>query len=130
MTPADPITDLVLQFLDANVDTIQQLEILRILGEDRERDWKASELASASQTKPAALPGQLAPLEQRGLIKTEQAGPELTCRFAPKTETLAKQLEDLLHAYQARPVSLIKRVYERTRQLSAFADSFRLRKES
>jgi DNA-binding MarR family transcriptional regulator len=128
--PSDPIASMVLQFLDANVDSIQQLEILRALGEDRGRQWTARELADASQTDLSAIANQLTQLETRGLVKTELTGNEMVCRYAPRTPEIASLLEQLLQAYVAHPVSLIKRVYDRKRQLSAFSESFRLRKES
>ncbi|MBI1901093.1 MAG: MarR family transcriptional regulator [Planctomycetia bacterium] len=125
-----PSNDDLLRFIDANVESIEQLEILRILGETPETPRSAADLARASQTQPSAIAGHLAALEQRGLIKAEAAESELMCRLAPQTPELEQRLGELLRFYREHPVSLIQMVYARDDRLKAFADAFRLRKET
>lgn len=130
MTPSGPIPDELLRFVDSHVESIEHLEILRILGESQDKAWTADELARAAQIQPTAIGTHLAVLEERGLVKTDGTPGERTCRYGPRSAELARLLEELLRFYKERPVTLIKLVYARAQdQLKAFAESFRLRKE-
>lgn len=125
----DPIPEEVARFIDNNVESMEQLEILRVLGEGP-RTWSAQDLAREAQIEPSLLAGHVEALQNRGLLKCEPQGDETGYRCAPTTPELERQLSELLLFYKQRPVSLIKLVYMRANaRLKAFADSFRLRKE-
>jgi len=117
----------MLRFLDENVDSVDHLEVLRVLSEAPNQTLDLAEVVARAQTTPVLAMR----LEQRGLLRTEMIGATAVCRFAdvpPETESLLKQL---LQLYRERPVTLIKTVYARDRKdLKAFADAFRLRKEN
>jgi len=126
----DPLSDDVRRFLDENVESLEQLEILRVLAEDPGREWAATELAGAIQAEPATAAKHLAALGGRGLITQTTAGAESAGRHGARTPELAAKVEALLSAYRQRPVTMIKLVYERANErLRAFSDAFRLRKE-
>jgi hypothetical protein len=125
-----PFPEDVKRFLDANVETIEQLEILRILGEDRQREWPTGELAREVQAQPPVLRVHLTALHGRGLVALETRGADLVCRYGPKTPELEAGLDRFLQAYRERPVTTINLVYARARDvLRTFADAFRIRKE-
>jgi hypothetical protein len=126
----EPIPDDVRRFLDANIETIDQLEILRVLSEKPDREWAAAPLAVAVQADPLAVAGHVAALQGRGLLTSERRGPELVCWYGPRTPELQVLTHRLLQLYRERPVSMIKLVYDRAKDpLRSFADAFRLRKE-
>lgn len=128
--PQKPIADDVLQFLDANVDSIEQLEILRNLGEDPGKIWSADDLARVTQVEPSIMPAHLSALEGRGLVRTQTHEGRLACQYNLQTTQAAGMLTRLLQAYKEHPVTLIRIVYERAdERLKAFAEAFRLRKE-
>jgi DNA-binding MarR family transcriptional regulator len=130
VTQSDPIPEPIARFLDCNVESIEQLEMLRVLGEAPGKEWTAGDLAKEVQCRSADIGGHLAALQQRGLLKTEQRQSLTICRHAPATPEIEGQLDELLRFYKERPVTLIKAVYERAQaRLKAFADAFRLRKE-
>jgi hypothetical protein len=117
----------LLRFLDANVDSIEQLELLRIVGESPGRQWTVQELAAKAQALPAAI----TVLEKRGLLQTQTVGQEVLCSAGIMTPETERLLNRLLQFYNERPVTLIKIVYAKVDdRLKAFADSFRIRKES
>jgi DNA-binding MarR family transcriptional regulator len=131
LTPDIPISDEILQFIDANVESIEQLEILRILGEDEARSWRTAELAHATQVQPAALAKHLSALEQRGLVRLQQSEAETVSQLSPRTKSVAESLQKLLRAYREHPVTVIRCVYYRADdRLRAFSDAFRFRKET
>jgi len=126
----EPLPEDVARFMNENVETIDQLEILRVLGEERQREWDARALSSEVQTEPEAIRAHLAAMQARGLITTATRAAGLTYRFGASTPELESMVNRLLQVYKERPVTMIKLVYERAKDpLRAFADAFRLRKE-
>jgi DNA-binding MarR family transcriptional regulator len=130
VTGAGGIPEEVLRFIETNVDSIEQLEILRLLGEQPERQWSAVNIAAESQIQVSAIGAELAALESRGLLKTMPIEGNLHCAYDVRTPEIEVSLKQLLQLYKERPVTLIKIVYARTDRLKAFADAFRVRKET
>jgi len=128
---ANAIPEDLLQFIDANVESVEQLEILRVLGETPAKQHRADELALECQIQPTKMANQLASLEQRGLIKTQIQEPHTLCSYGPSSADKEQMLQRLLQCYKERPVTLIKLVYDRVdKRLKAFADAFKLRQDS
>lgn len=110
---------------------MEQLEILRILGETPDVAHAVRDLARQAQIEDSAIAGHLAAMEQRGLLKTQTVEARAVCCHAPRTGELRDLVQRLLQLYRERPVTLIRLVYARTdERLKAFAESFRLRKEN
>lgn len=119
----------VTRFLYNNVESIDQLEILRVLGEDREGEWDVVALAVAVQSDPQAVRAHLAAMHARGLLEMTARGEGVSCRYGASTPEQEDMIRRLLQLYKERPVTMIKMVYEQARdRLRAFADSFRTRK--
>ncbi len=126
----EPIPEDVARFLYDNVESIDQLEILRVLGEARDKEWDVDVLAVAVQAEPPAVRAHLAAMHARGLLAMTTQGAGHSCRHGARTPELEDMIGRLLRIYQERPVTMIKMVYERARDpLRAFADAFRIRKE-
>ena len=127
----DPLPEEVKTFLEANIDSVDQLEILRVLGEDPQKEWCADDLAREVQTSPQTIGSHLSLLQARGLLTLETREGKLLSRYGPNTPELAERAAHLLQIYRQRPVSMIKLVYASARDpLKSFADAFRLKKES
>jgi DNA-binding MarR family transcriptional regulator len=127
----EPLPDEIRQFMEANVDSLDQLEILRVLGESPERACTTAELARAAQCPPGAAIAHVNALQARGLVSCTTNGNELVAQYGPRTPELEKLLRQLLQLYRERPVTMIKLAYARARgALQDFADAFRIRKEN
>ena len=125
----EPIPEDVRQFLDRSIESIDQLEVLRVLGDDRAAEWTVAKLGEVVQGDPAAIGGHVAALHARGLLAAEKRGADWVCRYGPRDD-LEPQVARLLQCYRERPVSMIKLVYARAKDpLRSFADAFRLRGE-
>jgi len=107
----DPLPEDVARFLDDHIESIDQLEILRVLGEDREREWDSADLAGEVQAEPAAIRTHLTAMQSRGLLRTTTRGVGLSCRYGTGTPELEKIVGRLLQMYKERPVTMIKMVY-------------------
>lgn len=125
----DPFPEEIKRFLFGTIESIDQLEILRILGEDPAREWTAVALAAEVQAEPAAVAADLAVLAARGLLAVTARGGDTSARYNPATPETATLAGRLLELYKERPVSMIKLVSARAKDpLRNFADAFRLRK--
>ena len=127
----EPFPEDVARFLYDNVESIDQLEILRVLGEERQKEWDTAALAAEVQAKPEAVRAHLAAMQARGLLAITTRGTGLSCRHGARSPELEDMVGRLLQLYRERPVTMIKMVYERAMDpLRAFADAFRIRKEA
>lgn len=118
------------RFLDENVESIDQLEVLRVLGEQPGKEWRAAELAREVQAGEEALASHLAALHSRGIVALVPQGAEQLWRHGARTPELERLVSHLLQVYKERPVTLIKMVYARTgARLRAFAEAFRVRED-
>lgn len=123
----EPIPGAVKQFLHAHIDSVDQLEILRIVTAEPQKEHGALALAHVLQLPVTAIEANIVTLEGKGLL-TIKAKEPLTCQHGPRQEDLAAPLAELMKTYTERPVSLIKLVYEKPKeQIRSFADAFRLR---
>ncbi len=125
----DLFPDDIRRFIEAAVESIDQLEILRVLGEDSSRAWDVAGLAAAVHADPPAVAAHAAALHARGLAAAG-AGP--TYQFGPRTPELGILVARLLELYRERPVSLIRLVYagaaaRAADPLLSFSNAFRLR---
>jgi hypothetical protein len=124
-----PLPDEVRRFTERNIESIDQLEILRVLAETPEKEWDAVALAAAIQADAKEVGLHLAALHGRGLLVAEKRT-DWVGRHGPHTPELEAQVSRLLELYRERPVSMIKMVYAQAASpLRAFAEAFQLRKE-
>jgi hypothetical protein len=116
--------------MQANVESLEQLELLRVLSEDPNQEWELAPLGREVQCDPPAAESHLAALSSRGLLTVITRGTEKFYRHGCGSPALDKMLSRLLQIYKERPVSMIRLVYvQATDRLRAFADAFRVRKE-
>ncbi len=126
----EPIPEDVSRFMHDYVETIDQLEILRVLSEGPEREWDIASLAHEVQAEPQRVRAHLAAMTARGLLSMTVRGPNVACRYGAGSTELDGMVSRLLQVYRERPVTMIKLVYERARDpLRAFADAFRFRRK-
>jgi hypothetical protein len=124
-----PFPEDIIRFLYDHIDSIDRLEILRILGEDREKEWDSVALAGAVQADPQVVRAHLMAMHSRGLLMVMLRGADLACRYGARTPELEDMVNRLLRTYTERPVTTINLVYERARNpLRALADALRIKK--
>jgi DNA-binding MarR family transcriptional regulator len=126
----DSLPEEIRQFIERNIDSIDQLELLRVLGENPGQEWNAADLAREIQSSPGTTAAHLATLQGRGLVTRTVQGSDVFGRYGPQTPELEKLLSQFLQVYRERPVTMIKLAYAQARgALHTFADAFRIRKE-
>jgi hypothetical protein len=125
---AELFPDDVRRFLDENVESIDQLEILRLLWENPDAEWTETSLSGEVQTPPQVVSAHLVALSARGLLHADPRGAGWVCRYGPRDPERDAVLRKAMQLYRERPVSMIKLVAARaTDPLRTFADAFRVR---
>lgn len=127
----EPFPEEIKRFLDANIDTVEQLEILRVLHGTPDKEWSALALVREIQASPQAIVAHLNALHGRGLLTLVSRGSDLLYRKGARSPELGQSLDRLLELYGQRPVTMINMVYARSREmLQTFANAFRIRKDN
>ena len=125
----DPLPEDVQQFLQSHIDSIEQLELLRVLGEHPAREWSDAELVGSVQVAGDTLEAHLAALHTRGMLSRIRRDDKYYWKYGAASADLEAKVRRLLELYGQRPVSMIRLVYQRPASaLRVFSDAFRLRK--
>jgi hypothetical protein len=123
------IPDEVRQLLARHVHTMEQVEVLLLLARSADRTLGVDEIRAELRLPATALaPRTFAGLEDGRLIVAESGVP-LRYRYAPASAELRRAVELLADAYNTRPVTLVRMIYDRPSPAQVFADAFRLRTE-
>jgi hypothetical protein len=123
-------SDNLLQLLAAAVPTFPAAELLVFLAGHTERIWSAEDIVNA--IKPISISivtvqEYMALFKANGIVDEKTKGEFM---FTPASSSLQAAVEELTHAYNERPVTLIRIIYTVSEDsIQSFADSFRLKKE-
>lgn len=124
-----PLSASLIDFIHLCVPTYQAAEVLLFLAAHPDRDFSAEEIVVAMRPVAislAAVTEHTSLFVSKGLIK--QAHGRYT--YGPGTAELARGVVELAHAYNERPVTLIRFIYRLADStLQSFADSFKLRED-
>lgn len=122
-----PISPQLRQFLANHIKSVEQLEILCLLGEEPSRSWSVAETYRCILSTEKSVQEGLQHFVAHNLFASE---PEGRFRFAPKASDLNAAARDLIKTYRERRVAIIEMIYRNpTESARHFADAFRLRKE-
>ena len=115
--------------LREHIRTIAQLELLLKLHGQPQQEWSVEEAAKELYTAPSMTGPLLEALRASGLVeRIESDGRRY--RYAPKSEELAKTVDDLSQIYEQRRITIINLIYSAPiKNLQDFADAFRFRKK-
>lgn len=128
MAPTD-FSPEFLQFIRSSVPTTTAAELLLFLAAHSDRPWNAQELLSEMKTgviDAQTVADHLVLFRAHGLVQEAEG----RVRYRPASPELAAFVASLAEAYQERPVTLIRAIYEEARlKIKSFADAFKLRKD-
>ena len=112
-------------FINKNISSVEQIEVLLILHANPERVWTIDEISAILRSSPNSIRSRLQMLEERGLSATVR---DEGYRYAP-SERLHAMVEMLANEYALRRFSVIELIFSRPDAARSFADAFRLRSE-
>lgn len=116
------------EFLQKRVSSAEQIDVLLLLRQGRERSWTASDVAAALGTASESAGMRLFLLASSGLITFEPtATPQY--RFAPLGDADEAALDDLAGIWILSREMVVAIVEKRPSDpVRSFADAFKLRK--
>ena len=121
------IPDDVRFFIRANIESVDQLRILLFLRNHPEQEWNVLNVSAKLYLRPELATAELAKLEARGLLSSSEEPKRYS--YNPRSPELEEMVKKLAQLDQERPVTLIKLIYSLSKDVQAFADAFRLRKD-
>ena len=124
------IPDNVMTFLKEHIDSAEQVEMLRFLRNNADKEWTAQEISRSLSTQRDSAAHRLAQFHSLGILvmKPAQDGP--IYQYRPKTQGLDATIAELAEAYSRYPVRVINLIYSKPiDKIRTFADAFKLRKE-
>ena len=129
------VSDEVRGFIATHVASVVQLESLLLLAADAAREWTADHVASSLRIDPVWASSQMEALVHQGLAARNGDAPH-RYRYAPHDEPTRAAVDALAKAYVERRVTVISLIFSRPAEptrpdsVRAFADAFRLRKDT
>jgi hypothetical protein len=120
--------DQVRIFIEENIHSVEQLEVLLLLRQDRQKQWTAESVSQALYTPVAAAAMRLADLVSRHLAKTDDS--QQNYIYQPSSTELGNLIDELANVYRDRRVAVISLIYSKPNDhVKAFADAFKFRKD-
>lgn len=117
-------TDLA-AFISDTFRSIWTLELLLFLKEHATFSWQQESLVSALRASDAVVSTSVEHLLAAGLILFDGK----SAKYAPATKDLDELVEEAQRLYARKPDAVRKLIVTRPASLSAFADSFRFRRD-
>jgi predicted transcriptional regulator len=94
------------RFLEAHIDSVEQLEALVLLSEDPGRPWTAAELSERLKTSPGSVEIRLAALVTSGLLR--QADETFSYTATGVTD---RRVRDLAWCFKSRRTAVIETIF-------------------
>jgi hypothetical protein len=113
-------------FIDEHLRSVAQLEILLLLHDAPEADFRADVVAQTLRIDPSWAGDELAGLARAGLLTQSND----TYRYAPRSDTLSTAVDGLSKYFTTHRVAVITQLFSAPSEgIGSFADAFKLRKE-
>lgn len=126
----DELPGAVRAFIESSVPSLETLEIVLAVAREPGRTWRAGDVVRVvqpSRVSESSVKEYLDQLAEQGIVTAQGEDVWVGTQASPD---VARALDDLLAAYNQRPVTLIRTLYQlaATRKIRSFADAFRLKK--
>jgi len=112
-------------FINKNINSIEQIEVLLILHANPDRAWTIDEISAIMRSTPNSIRSRLEALAARKL-SAEVLGEGYRYAASGRLHTMVEMLAE---EYGLRRFSVIELVFSRPDAARTFADAFRLRDE-
>jgi hypothetical protein len=115
----------VRRFIAAEIESVEQLEVLLLLRGAPDKGWTAKEVARALVSQPESAADWLDRMEGRGLLHRDGD----SYRYAPADPEVAESIDGLAESYARYRVAVIGLIFSKpSERVTFFADAFRIRR--
>jgi hypothetical protein len=112
-----------------HIESVEQLEILLLLYQQRGRTWTAEEVARELRVAASSAGERLEELQRDALLSRVEGEP-MRYRYDPASSKLDGVVGGLATAYSERRVTVINLIFSKpVDKIRTFADAFRLRRD-
>jgi hypothetical protein len=127
--PLRGIPEPVRHFLVQQVRSVEQLEVLVLLGAAPDREWTAAEVCDQLRSSVRSIEGRLGDLCAQGLLAATDRETGRAYRYAPATEDARRLVEEAASLYKERRLAVINLIYEPPeRDAVSFANAFKIKR--
>jgi hypothetical protein len=125
----DDIPEDVRRLIDEGIDSVELLQVLLLLFEHPEREWRVSDLTAELRSSDNSIEKRLSDLYARKILRNDGSD-RAKHRFVPYSPELGPVVQRLSDVYKLRPYRVIDLIYSRPNDaLRAFADAFKIKKD-
>ena len=117
----------LIEFIKTQIETVDDLRALLLFHTHPDVEWDANGIAGKLYIPPAMAREIATRLVSRRCVIALGNPPRF--RFQPQSPELAELISELADLDRSRPVSLINLIYARTKDIQAFADAFKIKKD-
>src|SRR5436190_21497804 len=107
MSEAEAISARTRHAIATHVRTVDELEVLLLLGRDRQRYWSATAAAQSTGVLPRSVGRVLEVLASRGLLDVRLSG-EVLYRFDPAAVDTKEAADAILDASSRNPAAVLR----------------------
>ncbi len=115
------------EFIKTRIGSVDELRALLLFHGGAQTEWDATGLAAKMYLRPADAAAVLARLVANGLLAPGREPAHF--RYQPNSEELARLVAELAEVDRKLPVTLINLIYGVPKDLQAFADAFKIKKD-
>ena len=113
-------------FLSRHIASVEELEILLLLHDGKDRDWTPAEINERLRSQEISISKWLEALVTLKLVRRSSGS---RYQFAPASEALARDTAELAEVYRERRIKVIELIYSKPNEnLLEFVRAFELRK--
>jgi hypothetical protein len=116
------------EFIGTQIESLDELRAVLLFHSQPGVARDADEAAGKLYIPPAAATRVLDSLVKRGILAVQ--GEPRRYTYQPASKDLERLIAELASLDREKPVTLIKMVYSKPKDIQAFADAFKIRKES
>jgi hypothetical protein len=113
-------------FIRVHFPSVWTLELLLFLKNDSSEAWENERLVRSLRASEAIVTKSLEVLLAGGLVVSDNEG---RVQYAPASDSLRQLVEETQELYARKPDAVRRLIVSSESGLSAFADSFRLRRD-
>jgi hypothetical protein len=127
--PPDDVPEKVLRFLNNYIDSIEQIHVLILLYENKEKEWTIEAINQELRSAEPSIEKRLTDLINSKVL----APPKTPGRFTyqPYSDELRSAISDVVEFYKVRPYKVIELIFSQDSKdvIRTFANAFRFKKE-
>jgi hypothetical protein len=118
----------VMRFIAEHVDTLEKLELLKLMTDSEGRWWDAASAAEALGMTTGAARQLLERFAAQNLLEIRVTG-DVRYRFQPGDPRLEASAREFANAYRTNRLGILRLVTKSPDSLRDFADAFRIRRD-